>query len=259
MLQYERAADRNRGLRRLRPETEGKKIVKKKETPVKTKRMLLSPMSDGEIETLIEKTGSAELRKAYGEMLSGCKKDLENRIWYTPWKMTRKSDQAFLGDLGFKGPAREKAVEIGYGVLPEYEGMGYTTEAVTAMTQWAFGSAGVVFVEAETEPDNRASRRVLEKCGFVPDGEGREGPRFVLESPLTSWMAIYMLFGLSIGTALGSASGSIGTGVSLGLCIGLCLGTALDASAKKARKELLEQRKAARNNAEPKEKTGGEV
>ena len=111
MLQYERAADRNRCLRRLRPETEGKKIVKKKETPVKTKRMLLSPMSDGEIETLIEKTGSAELRKAYGEMLSGCKKDLENRIWYTPWKMTRRSDQAFLGDLGFKGPAKEKADE----------------------------------------------------------------------------------------------------------------------------------------------------
>ena len=216
-------------------------------------------MSDGEIETLMEKTDSAELRKAYGEMLSGCKKDPENRIWYAPWKMTRKSDKAFLGDLGFKGPAREKAVEIGYGVLPEYEGMGYATEAVTAMAQWAFGSAGVVFVEAETEPDNRASQRVLEKCGFVLDGEGREGPRFVLESPLTSWMTIYMLFGLSIGTALGSASGSIGTGVSLGLCIGLCLGTALDASAKKARKELLEQRKAARNNAEPKEKTGGEV
>lgn len=220
----------------------------RKETQVKTKRMLLSPMSDGEIEALMEKTDSAELREAYGEMLSGCKRDPENRIWYAPWKMTRKSDNTFLGDLCFKGPARENAVEIGYGILPEYEGMGYTTEAVTAMTQWAFGNAGVVFVEAETEPDNKASQRVLEKCGFVPDGEGREGPRFVLESPLTNWMVIYMLFGLSIGTALGSASGSIGMGTSLGLCIGLCLGTALDASAKKQRKELVEQRKAARDS-----------
>lgn len=222
--------------------------MKKKETPVKTKRMLLSPLSDGEIEALMEKTASAELREAYGEMLSGCKRDPENRIWYAPWKMTRKSDNTFLGDLGFKGPARENAVEIGYGILPEYEGMGYTTEAVMAMTQWAFGNAGVVFVEAETEPDNKASQRILDKCGFVPDGEGREGPRFVLESPLTNWMVIYMLFGLSIGTALGSASGSIGMGTSLGLCIGLCLGTALDASAKKQRKELIEQRKAARDS-----------
>lgn len=220
----------------------------RKETPVKTKRMLLSPMSDGEIEALMEKTASAELREAYGEMLSGCKRDPENRIWYAPWKMTRKSDNTFLGDLCFKGHARENAVEIGYGILPEYEGMGYTTEAVMAMTQWAFGNAGVVFVEAETEPDNKASQRILDKCGFVPDGEGREGPRFVLESPLTNWMVIYMLFGLSIGTALGSASGSIGMGTSLGLCIGLCLGTALDASAKKQRKELVEQRKAARDS-----------
>ena len=220
----------------------------RKETQVKTKRMLLSPMSDGEIEALMEKTDSAELREAYGEMLSGCKRDPENRIWYAPWKMTRKSDNTFLGDLCFKGPARENAVEIGYGILPEYEGMGYTTEAVMAMTQWAFGNAGVVFVEAETEPDNKASQRILDKCGFVPDGEGREGPRFVLESSLTNWMVIYMLFGLSIGTALGSASGSIGMGTSLGLCIGLCLGTALDASAKKQRKELVEQRKAARDS-----------
>lgn len=42
-----------------------------------------------------------------------------------------------------------------------------------------------VFVEAETAPDNKASQRVLEKCGFVPDGTGVEEPRFVLESPLS--------------------------------------------------------------------------
>ena len=82
----------------------------RKETQVKTKRMLLSPLSDGEIEVLMEKTDSAELREAYGEMLSGCKRDPENRIWYAPWKMTRKSDNTFLGDLCFKGPARENAV-----------------------------------------------------------------------------------------------------------------------------------------------------
>lgn len=37
----------------------------------------------------------------------------------------------------------------------------------------------------------KASQRVLEKCGFLPDGEGKEGPRFVLEQPLTTnWMAV---------------------------------------------------------------------
>lgn len=131
----------------------------------------------------------------------------------------------------------------GYGVLPEYEGNGYTTEAVKAMTQWAFGNSDVAFVEAETEPGNKASQRVLEKCGFTPDGEGKEGPRFVLERPLSNLTTTCMLFGLSVGTALGSVFGSIGIGASMGLCFGMCVGTAFDSSAKKKRKELREQRR----------------
>ncbi|MGN0388148.1 MAG: GNAT family N-acetyltransferase [Suilimivivens sp.] len=217
--------------------------MKKKEPMIKTKRMIIQPMTDEEIEKLIETSDSEEMKKAYGEMLDGCKADPENRIWYAPWQMSLKSDPTYIGDLGFKGPARENAVEIGYGILPEYEGKGYTTEAVQGMVQWAFGNEGVVFVEAETDPGNKASQRILEKCGFIPDGEGKEGPRFVLESPLTSWMAIYMLFGLSIGTALGSSFSSVGIGTAMGLCIGLAVGVALDSSAKKEREKLREKRR----------------
>lgn len=217
--------------------------MKKKEPVIKTKRMLIQPMSDQEIENRMETSDSDTLRAAYGEMLSGCKRDPENRLWYAPWRMTLKSDQTYIGDLGFKGPARENTVEIGYGVLKEYEGKGYTTEAVQAMTQWAFGNEGVIFVEAETESDNKASLCVLKKCGFTSDGDGEEGPRFVLESPLTNWMAIYMLLGLSIGTSLGSASGNMAIGTSLGMCIGLCIGASLDSFAKKERKKLREQRR----------------
>lgn len=215
----------------------------KKAPIIKTKRMFLQPMSDEEIEKLIAATESDELRTAYGEMLSGCKSNPENRIWYAPWKMTIKDNNTYIGDLCFKGPASEKAVEIGYGILPEYEGKGYTTEAVQAMTQWAFGNSEVVFVEAETAPDNKASLRILEKCGFTPDGEGEEGPRFVLESPLTNWMTIYMLFGISIGTSLGTLFDSMGTCMCMGLCFGMCIGLALDSAAKKEREKLREKRK----------------
>ena len=106
------------------------------------------------------------------------------------------------------------------------------------------GNPDVVFVLAETDPNNKASQRVLEKCGFLPDGEGKEGPRFVLEQPLTTnWMAVYMLFGLSIGTALGSSGGNIGIGISLGLGVGLCIGAALDLSTKREREKLRERRR----------------
>ena len=217
--------------------------MKKKGLCVKTKRMMIQPMSDEEIEIMIEASDSDELCSAYSEMLLGCERDPENRIWYAPWKIKLKKDYTYIGTLSFKGPVKDNVVEIGYGILSDQEGKGYTTEAVQAMTQWAFGNANVVFIEAETEPENRASRRILEKCGFVPDGEGQEGPRFVLEKPLTNWMAIYMLFGISIGTALGTSFNSIGIGLSLGLCFGISIGVALDSSAKKDRKKLLEQRR----------------
>lgn len=213
-----------------------------KEIRIKTKRMLLCPMTDEAIEALIEHTDSQELRAAYGEMLDGCRRDPQNRIWYAPWKMELKENQTFIGDIDFKGPAKNHAVEIGYGILPEYEGNGYTTEALQAMTQWAFGQPDVVFVEAETDPNNKASQRVLEKGGFKPDGTGIEGPRFVLESPTTNWAVIYMLFGISIGTAVGQLQNQMLWGMAMGIGLGFLVGGLLNNFAKKNREMLRQQR-----------------
>lgn len=213
-------------------------------TEIKTKRLTLRPMSDAEIKALMERTPSEEFRAAYGEMLSGCKGDPENRVWYAPWAMTLKDTQEYVGDLGFKGPVKKHAVEIGYGVLPEYEGQGYTTEAVQAMTQWAFQQKDVVFVEAETDPENKASQRVLEKCGFAPDGTtGEEGPRFVWESPLSSQISSYMLFGIAIGLPVGQMCGQMVWGLAPGISLGLLAGVLLDNAAKKKREELRQQRR----------------
>lgn len=42
---------------------------------------------------------------------------------------------------------------------------------------------GITAVEAETDADNEASKRVLSKLGFAPTGQfGDEGPRFVLRN-----------------------------------------------------------------------------
>ena len=93
--------------------------------------------------------------------------------------MIELRDGTHIGDLCFKGPGTNGTVEIGYGVLEEYQGHGYAAEAVGAAVSWALQQPGVNRVEAETEPDNRASQRVLEKCGFLPSGViGEEGPRF---------------------------------------------------------------------------------
>ena len=97
----------------------------KKETMMKTKRLLLQPMSPEALEAKIRTLTDPELKKAYGEMLSGCKEKPEDLLWYTPWQMIRKTDGKALGDLGFKGAPRKGTVEIGYGIEKDFEPLSY--------------------------------------------------------------------------------------------------------------------------------------
>jgi ribosomal-protein-alanine N-acetyltransferase len=56
-------------------------------------------------------------------------------------------------------------------------GQGYMTEAVTALVDHAFVDLSAHRIYAEVEPDNVASTRVLEKCGFELEGRLRRKQR----------------------------------------------------------------------------------
>ena len=221
----------------------------KKDPGIVTHRLLIRPMTNEEIRTLMLKTENEDLRQAYGEMLSGCEANPEQRIWYAPWRISLKKEDTYIGDIGFKGLQENHAVEIGYGILKEYEGQGFATEAVKALTEWAFANEEVYFVEAETAPENMASQKVLEKNGFSADGEGEEGLRYVREKEETAWMPIFMCFGVSIGSAVGLSTDNLAMGMSMGMCIGMCIGVAIDASWKKKRKELREKRQSGKKQS----------
>ncbi len=145
---------------------------------IETKRLMIHTASQDEMVRYIEKQTDGILRKAYREMLQGCLEHPQEWNWYAIWFIERK-DGSHVGDLCFKGLQPDGSVEIGYGIAEESRGCGYATEAVDAAADWALKQPGVCRVYAETEPENRASQRVLEKCGFVPSGiMGEEGPRF---------------------------------------------------------------------------------
>lgn len=60
-------------------------------------------------------------------------------------------------------------LEIGYAVTPDHWGKGLATEIAKALCQYAFDRFKVDFLIAFIDPENAASQRVLEKCGFEPD------------------------------------------------------------------------------------------
>lgn len=77
-----------------------------------------------------------------------------------------------IGDLCFKGaPCEDGSVEIGYGIYPAFEKRGFITEAVEVLCHWALKQKYVRSVRAETNKENIASQKVLQKNGFVFMGE----------------------------------------------------------------------------------------
>lgn len=216
----------------------------KKDPVIKTKRLIISPMSDLELGKIIAVVEDPELKKAYEEMLEGCHKDPKMRIWYTAWKICLKKTGEMVGDLGFKGTPQNHAVEIGYGICEEDQMKGYCTEAVNAVMDWACnqGQGYVCYIEAEADDENKASIRVLEKAGFKPYAIGEEGTRYVYEKPAPRWMTIYMLFGLAIGMSVGSALGSLVLGMAPGMLIGMAIGAWMDVQTSKQRVQIRDER-----------------
>jgi len=96
--------------------------------------------------------------------------------WLTWYAVRIDKDYPILcGSVGFKGPPDKWGiVEIGYSVLPEFEGQGVATEMVGGIVQWAKQQPQVKHVEAETNIDNKASIRVLERNNFICAGIGLE-------------------------------------------------------------------------------------
>jgi RimJ/RimL family protein N-acetyltransferase/catechol 2,3-dioxygenase-like lactoylglutathione lyase family enzyme len=88
------------------------------------------------------------------------------------WAITREGGAAlgYVSVYSIEGPV----AEIGYIADPVLRGGGHVTEAAMAARNWAFEALGISRLSAILSPENPASRRVLEKLGFVLEGITRE-------------------------------------------------------------------------------------
>jgi RimJ/RimL family protein N-acetyltransferase len=83
--------------------------------------------------------------------------------------------ETLVGWGGFKGAPAKGVVELGYEIAPEHQGRGLATDAVRELIVEAHAAGEVRSVVAHTLPEHNASTRVLEKNGFVHDGEVEDG------------------------------------------------------------------------------------
>lgn len=85
----------------------------------------------------------------------------------------QRATGAFIGSIGYTVADANpigKRVGAGYFILPEHHGKGYTTEALRALIRFAFEADGVYRIETGCLAENRASERVMQKCGLIREG-----------------------------------------------------------------------------------------
>jgi RimJ/RimL family protein N-acetyltransferase len=88
------------------------------------------------------------------------------------WALEEKATGTFVGELGFADFKRElepsisDAPELGWALAPHAHGRGYATEAVRAAVAWGDAHWGSARTVCMIDPENVASIRVAEKCGY---------------------------------------------------------------------------------------------
>ncbi len=91
------------------------------------------------------------------------------------WGVERKDDGRLLGTCTlFHIDSANLRAELGYGLGSEYWSRGYMTEALTALIRFAFASLKLRRLEADVDPRNENSLRILGKLGFRREGLLRE-------------------------------------------------------------------------------------
>lgn len=91
------------------------------------------------------------------------------------WAITRPGTDRLIGTTTLYGLSREHArCELGFALHPQHWGRGLGEDAVRTVLAHAFKGLQMQRIEADVDPANPASLRLLEKLGFKREGFARE-------------------------------------------------------------------------------------
>ncbi|STX81610.1 acetyltransferase [Legionella busanensis] len=152
---------------------------------IKTNRLIIRPPKQGDAKPLNEAINRslAEISRwmpwASDPSLKTTEDFIEKGIqqWVKedqtefPMIIELKSNNRIISASGFNEKSQPDVpmFEIGYWIDSQYSGNGYITEAVNAITQYAFDRYRAVRVQICTQLDNNKSSSVAKRCGFIQE------------------------------------------------------------------------------------------
>ena len=147
---------------------------------LETERLVLRRLNEQDFEEVIAIRGNPEVMKYIPRPLAKTKQDalahiaqIEDKIINNTginWGITLKGSPTIFGIIGiFKIYPENHRAEIGYTSLPQFNSQGYITEATKAVVTYGFEQLNLHSIEANIDPRNKASERVVQKNGFTKE------------------------------------------------------------------------------------------
>jgi ribosomal-protein-alanine N-acetyltransferase len=141
-------------------------------------RLLLRPIASSDLAALQEFWNDPEVRRylwadqimsrdAVGKIVAASESyfdDLGSGFFAIE---VAKNPGVLVGFCGHRRFEDGQQVELLYGILPEYWGEGYVTEAANEVLRHGFDSCGIDQVIAATDTPNQQSVRVMQRLGMV--------------------------------------------------------------------------------------------
>ena len=96
-----------------------------------------------------------------------------------------KSSGKFVGWCGLWRLKETDETEIGYALIKDFRGRGFAVEASEAFLIYGFETLNLKEIVAVARPENRASRRVMERVGMTYDYIGKFYERDLVHYSIT--------------------------------------------------------------------------
>ena len=148
---------------------------------LETKRLVLRPWRESDAETLFKYASDPEVgpragwqpHKSVEESL-----DIIRNVFCGEgmWAVELKETSEVIGCVGYLPASAsnleigEDQCEVGYWIAKTYWDKGICTEAMRAVVDYCFNVKGFSVLWGDYFPENPASGRVMEKCGFTDTG-----------------------------------------------------------------------------------------
>lgn len=91
------------------------------------------------------------------------------------WAICLKNANLMIGHFGFHRIDKvNHRAEIGYALLPSFHGLGYASEGIQAVLNYGFTKFNFHSIEADINPKNTNSIKLVERNGFVKEAHFKE-------------------------------------------------------------------------------------